>query len=444
MPALGEALRKGLAIIADEKPRLLLSRGVATVAGTTVGPSNAVRAAAVYAAVSLIAEPLASVPVHFLQRDDESRRRQQPGRVRALWEQPNADQSAVAFYETLIFSMLLWGNFYGFNRWTNGGELAEVWPINPERVTEIERLEGADGQLGLRFRVEDYRGPDGPWVTNRPGGGFPAMLHIPWVTMPGTIRGLSVIEAHAELIGMSLSSQEHAARFLGEAPALAGTIETDEDLDLDDAKDLVDGFLLRHAGPGKSGGVGVLAGGASFKPITVQPRELQFLEQMQYSDRKIASIFRVPPHMLGDTQLSTSWGSGLEEQVKGFVIYREIPVARKIEAAVERTFFRGTDLTMRFQLNALLRGSPRDRAEFYRVLWSLGAMNANQILAREDLPPIDDEHGERYYVPLNVRAADMPEEQLEERFRAAAALGLLGGAGIAPVAADAPAATVAA
>src|SRR3546814_1587097 len=92
----------------------------------------------------------------------------------------------------------------------------------------------------------------------------------------------------------------------------------------------------------------------------------------------------------------------------------------------------GTEIKMRFQANGLLRGSHRDRAEFYRVLWSIGALSNDEIRALEDMGPIPGGLGQRFYIPLNVAPVDAPAEDIESRFRLAAASGAFGG--IAPVA----------
>ncbi|MFA5517226.1 MAG: phage portal protein [Desulfuromonadales bacterium] len=441
MPVLGRALRKGITVVrADEGPRLLLPTiGRQTAAGRRVAPSTALTAGAVYSAVRLNAQTVAQLPIDFIDQAQTPPKHVLPPSIPALWGRPNTDDVRVTFYETVVLSLMLWGNFYGGIRRNGAGAVAEVWPIDPDLVSEIERvdeqgriLDGAalreyEGPVGTAFKVEGFG-----WVKNTPGQP-PMLLHIPWIKLPGRIKGLSPVEWHAEQIGMSLSAQEYASRILGDGGAVSGTIETPADLEPDEAKELWENWQLAHAGPRKAGGVGVLTGGATFKTITIPPNQLQFLEQMQYSDGKIASIYGVPPHMVGDTQKSTSWGSGIFEQTTGYKVFTIVPIVQRIEQYVEVTLLTGTRVQMRFQANGLLRGSHRDRAEFYRVLWSIGAMSNDEIRGFEDLGPIPGGHGGRYYVPLNVAPIDAPTEDIESRFRLAAASGAFNNS-IAPVA----------
>jgi len=219
-------------------------------------------------------------------------------------------------------------------------------------------------------------------------------------------------------VGMSLSSQEHAARFLGDGVHMTGTIETAAELDEDEAKELWNNFQLSHAGPSKAGRVGVLTGGATFKTMSIPPSELQFMEQMKLTDQRLHSIYRVPPHLVGDVERSTSWGAGIEEQTNNWVKFRLINLARKIESAHEPVLLGGVPGEMRMMMNGLLRGVAKDRAEFYRILWNMGVLTQDDILGFEDMPPLPDGRGQQTFVPLNVGPLGETPEALSMRARA--------------------------
>jgi len=407
---LGRALAKGFSW-SGSGARDLLTGGVTTVAGTRVAPSTAMAAAAVYSATSLIAETVASLPVRFVERDDEARRPVQPEAGRALWDRPNPYQTTTSFIESVVLSMLLWGEAFVFPRRRNSGLVFELWPLDPDRIEEVEPIRVGDDVAGVRFRVQDFE-----TLENRAGAPV-QMIHIPLLTLPGRLRGISPIREQAELIGMTLSSQEHASRFLGEGVHLTGVIENEANLTRDQAKTLVDTFNLMHAGPKRAGRVGVLTGKSTFRPLTIPPAELQFLEQMQYTDRKIVSLYRVPPHLVGDVERSTSWGSGIEEQTINFVVYRLLSLIRLLEEGLAGAMLAGTALQLKLMLNGLLRGSTAVRQAFYRDLWMIGALSQDEIRSFEDLPPLPGGLGRRYYVPANMMAVDAPAEELEQRFR---------------------------
>jgi HK97 family phage portal protein len=307
--------------------------------------------------------------------------------------------------ESAVMSQLLWGNVYLFPRRDRAGRVVELWPIDPDRVEAADTFETPGGAIGVRFRVSDMGELD-----NVPGQPV-ALIHVPHMTLPGRVLGVSPIEQLAELVGMSLSSQEHAARFLGEGVHMAGVIESPGNLDGAKARELQQSFRMMYGGPKNSGRVGVLTGGASFHQLTIPPAELQFLEQMKYSDQKIASLYRVPPHMVGDITNSTSWGSGIEEQTIQFVQHTLLPIIRKLEESFERSLLADTGYEMRFQVNGLLRGNIAARSAFYSALWNIGALSDDDIRAFEDLPPIPDGAGSTYYVPLNMTPAGQAADE---------------------------------
>jgi HK97 family phage portal protein len=415
MPILRRALSgasKTLTINASERSQGLLASagGRPTRAGISVGPTSALRAAAVSSAVTLNAQTVAMMPITFRTRGDRTRTPVYPLEVRPLWEQPNPDQTLSAFVETIVMSLQLHGGFYGAVQRNRREQPIAIWPIDPARVADVDRLEDERGST-LRFRVLGYRrnwgdDHDGePFLYNEPDR--PAeVLFIPWITLPGRIKGIDPIAHHAELIGMSLSSQQHAAGFLGDGVHMSGVLNAPSVETKADAKELWENFNLMHQGPAQAGRVGVLAGDATFTPLTIPPQTMQFLEQMQYSDRKIASIYRVPPHMVGDTEKSTSWGTGLEEGTKGFVTFTSIPIAIKIEQAVIKWLMPGGGVQMKFNANGLLRGSVKDRGDFYQALFGMGALNADGMLELEDLPPLPDGRGSTYLTQLNMADAE--------------------------------------
>jgi HK97 family phage portal protein len=421
---LGRALRKGFTVIADDRAHLLTlgGMGYTTAAGVRVGPGNGMTATAVWSAVTLRAQTVAAFPIDFVDSTDVNRKPVYPGAARALWGQPNPYQTPIAFIESIGVSLDLWGGAFIIPRYNNAGEAFELWPVDPERVIEIQRLDLPNGQVGQKFTISDYGEP-----VNLPGRP-PQLIHIPGITMPGRIRGMSPIEHHAEMIGISLSSMEHAGRFLGDGVHMTGIIETDAQMEEDQAHTLWQNFQLMHSGAKKAGRVGVLTAGAKFTSLTIPPAELQFLEQMEYGNRQIASIYRVPPHMVGDMEKTTSWGAGVAEMTEGFVKFTIIPIVIKLEQAFTAALLAGTNIVMKFGMKGLLRGSIEQRKDFYTAMYGLGVLCADDILALEDMPPLPDGLGQKRFVSVNYVPMDAPpaDQQAAKDRALLAALSQLG------------------
>ena len=112
-------------------------------------------------------------------------------------------------------------------------------------------------------------------------------------------------------------------------------------------------------------------------------------------------MFGIPPHMLMDTEKSTSWGTGIEQQGIGFVTFTLRPWLTRLEQRITRAIS-PRDTYARFSVEGLLRGDSAARAAFYKAMWDLGAFSTNEIRAMEELPPV--ENGDVRYRPLNMGA----------------------------------------
>lgn len=118
----------------------------------------------------------------------------------------------------------------------------------------------------------------------------------------------------------------------------------------------------------------------------------------RYQRGEIAMMYGIPPHMIGDTEKSTSWGSGIEQQSIGFAIYTLRPWLSCIENALGQLLPRGQ--FVRFDTSALLRGDLKARYDAYRVARETGWMNVNEIRIHEQMEGIGPD-GDIYLQPMN-------------------------------------------
>jgi HK97 family phage portal protein len=143
----------------------------------------------------------------------------------------------------------------------------------------------------------------------------------------------------------------------------------------------------------------VLDSGAKFHQLSIPPADAQFLESRRFQIAEIARMFGVPSHMLMDTERSTSWGTGIEQQSIGFVVYTLRPWLTRVEQRVSR-LVRPHAAYARYAVEGLLRGDSAQRAAFYKAMWEIGVYNTNEIRALEERSPVDE--GNTRYRPLNM------------------------------------------
>jgi HK97 family phage portal protein len=149
----------------------------------------------------------------------------------------------------------------------------------------------------------------------------------------------------------------------------------------------------------------LLEGGMDVKQLTIPPEQAQFLQTRKFQINEIARWFNIPPHMIGDLERSTN--NNIEQQSIEFVQHSVMPWLNRIEQEFTRKLFyedEKPDYYVEFNVEGLLRGDVKARAEYYRILWNIGAINANEIRSKENFNPY--ELGEKYYRPVNMEAVD--------------------------------------
>ncbi len=117
------------------------------------------------------------------------------------------------------------------------------------------------------------------------------------------------------------------------------------------------------------------------------------LETRRFGIEEICRVFGVPPHMVGHSEKSTSWGTGIEQQTLGFVKFTLRRRLKRIEMALEKQLLAPRDrldgITIEFNLEGLLRGDSKTRAEFHASGLQNGWRTINEVRAVENLPPIE-------------------------------------------------------
>jgi HK97 family phage portal protein len=371
-------------------------------AGVNVDRDSMLGVSAVWACVSLISDSIATLPVKMYAPGVDGAADQPLSDPPPGWlEDPNPEQTIVDFKFGTVASLLLHGNAYVYLVRDRKMNIVEAWILDP-RWVQVRREYQPDGSLALNYYVQVGKGmqsPVGPFKV--PAG--PDMFHImafqPNSSWP---MGISPLDNARMMWGAAIAGQEMGTRWFSQGFNAAGVIETADDMTLEQAKGIKQGFAdANTGGPRKMHYPPVLTGGASWKQIQISPEQAQFLQQRQFAVDEIARWFRVPPHMIGNLEKTTSWGSGIEEQTIGFVKFTCRPWIERIEHAWNRhmmVFEKGRFL--RFDTKAFERGNLVNQADFFTKMHGIGMVTANEGRGELGLPPFDG--GDEHYFPVNT------------------------------------------
>ena len=231
------------------------------------------------------------------------------------------------------------------------------------------------------------------------------ILHFKLITGDNGIKGLSPIEQCKNAIGWGMDVEEFGRTFFKNGAKLSGILKTDRSLSEQAIDRLRNSFNTNYSNLSGSNQTAVLEEGLSFQPVSISADQAQFLASRQFSVEEVARIFNVPPHLLKD--LTKSSFNNIEMQSQEFVSYSLMPYLNKIELEMNTKLFRKSQVGkdyVKFNVNGLLRGNVKDRADYYRTAIMNGYMSINEVRALEDLNKIDG--GNNHYIGLNMTTID--------------------------------------
>lgn len=363
----------------------------ANAAGVPVTPENAMRVSAVYACVRIIGGSIASLPLHIYDRTPDGRKRADV----PLWflfnEQPSPNWTAAAFWEYVIACVLLLGDGFAMIRRNKALDIVEIIPLDPNAV--IVDLKNGE----LVYYVQTW---DGERLSRRTVIAAD-MLHFPGLGFNG-VRSPSVIQSAAiNAIGTAISAEQFAGRFFANGAMPSYIFEVDGKMDAEQQEQMRASFQEKVSGTNNAFKPFVTTQGVKLREISINPEDSQLMEARKFQVIDIARAFGVPPFMIGETEKTSSWGSGVEHMSLGYLKYTLQPHLSRWEQEINRKCFMTARRFAEFSVVGLLRGDDKGRSEYYRQALGgsqgPGWMTTNEIRRLENLPPIAG--GNRIYNP---------------------------------------------
>ena len=361
--------------------------------GTFVSKESAMRLSTVYACVNLISETIASLPLSLLKVDKGQKVKADYHPIyNILHNEANSETTSYSFIESMMRSLLLYGNAYALKQY-KGGEIVSLIFLKPSSM----RVERDQRTKKLTYTYQTEYGQSVIYQKKD-------ILHVVGMTENG-ILGISPITYQAKTIGVSISTEEFGAKFFENGARPGGVLEHPGTIS--NAQKLKDSWNSAYKGTKNSHKVAVLEEGMKYKQITVSPNEAQFLDTKKYNAIDIARIFKVPPHMIGELERATF--SNIEHQNINFVTHTLTPWLGRLEKAIRKDLLTESEKTLyeiNFNVDGLLRGDFETRMQGYATARQNGWLSINDIRRLEDMNPIPAiDGGDDYLVNGNMITA---------------------------------------
>ena len=358
--------------------------------GKSVDSTSALGLSAVWGCTKVLSESIASLPLNIYERmADGDRLLADTHRLYfLLHNQPSKLYTSYTFIEYLIKSICLNGNGYAVINRDRNANIVSFTCINPTDVKILQEY----GSLYYNIKGYDELIP------------AEDIIHVKNLTNDG-ILGMSPIQYAAESLGWGIALQTYGNTYFGNGGMPSGTLESDKVLTTEAVERLRQSWDKAYGGVDNANKVAVLEEGIQFKPVSISNESAQFLASRQWSISEIARWYRVPPHLIQD--LSKSSFNNIEMQSMEFIQYTLTPLLKRFEQEFNSKVFKVNERNrfyVEFNVNGLLRGDAKTRADLYTKAIQWGWMSINEVRRKENLNAIPD--GDEHLVPMNMTNLD--------------------------------------
>lgn len=355
-----------------------------SLAGQGVTPGSSLALAAVFGAVSLIADANGIMPLEVIdQRAATGRRVVEAGWLPAMLQhEPNEDMSGVDLWTFVNACLLLRGNAYLAKLPLGDGTL-ELYPLLPETVTPFR---GEGGRKLFRVRVmEGETYVDAVYTAD-------VILHIKGRSLTDPLIGSSPISCARHALGTQLAQQEYQARAYSDGMLIKGVLSTPSPNLTPEAADRIKSqWRSAYGGVGNSHDVAVLHSGTTFQGVSMSPEDAQFIQTMKWGHTQIATLYKIPASRLnGDSGSSMRYANVAQDD-----LYMDkqacLPLRRQIEAALNRDmsmFGARSAWVPKFNPAVALQADLETRTRVADIRLRNGSLSVNDYRTSEDEPTI--------------------------------------------------------
>lgn len=384
-------------------------------AGIHVTEAKAEGLPAVYGCVDVRASIAAWLPLKLMRTLGEGGR--EPAIDHDLYtilhDLPNHLMTAFDFRAVMGRWLLLWGTAYAEIQRDRQGRVIGLWPLRTDRME-------APQTDALNRLTWQYRLPDGSKKTYAWDPLRPPILRLMINSLDG-ITGRSPIRVLMDSMGSALAARDYGAYLWANKGIPSGILKFKTPLKKDQKEENRRNWNKVHGGVENAGRTAVLEGDVDYTPIGIPPNEAQFIELMGFNRADIRGyVYRVPGFLVGDTEKSTSWGTGIEQQMRGFLQVTMQPDLTAWRQAIKRDLLTAKSFITHepvFVTSALVQADLLNQIQAEKLQIEDGTLTPNEARALRDLPPRKlpdgsrDPEGDAYWKPANMTATTDPEPE---------------------------------
>ena len=338
-----------------------------------IGPDGALQISTVWACIELRANTIASLPFFAYEMNNGEKALARGSRLyELLHESPNSRHTPFEFWRAMMMNHDLRGNAYARIDRDAKGEAIALWPMPADQV-EVRVLDSGtmvyEYQLGNDIAILSADN----------------VLHLKNLGN-GTV-GLAKLEFMRSSTDEAAKSQAAASKVFGSGGKPTGVLMLDKVLNKEQREALQRSFA--GMAEGNSSRLYVLEANMKYSQLSMTPEDQQLLETRHFGIDECCRWFGVPSVLVNH---SGQVKYGNDDVVEGFFYKLAIrPMIVNIEQAIRKRVMtprQRATMHSEIEMNALLRGSAAERAEYYAKGVQNGWITRAEVRQLEGWPKI--------------------------------------------------------
>ena len=362
-----------------------------TWAGLSLTTEQAMEYGPLDIAVRVLSEGISQLPFNILKRGAEDEREREIDNsfhIQKLFRRPNGWQTGIELRDLAIRRACTTGDFFALvNRNSRSGEIRELLPVDPKRVQVVQNKDWS-----LTYKIQQQNGAAREFAQRE-------IFHFRGPSDDG-VRGIDLIYRHRNAIALGIVQDRAAANLFSKGALLSGAFSIPGSLTEKQFERMTEQLRKQFSGE-NANSIALLEGGADFKSMMMTSEASQLLDSRKLQRGIVAAFLRVPLHMVGDYERATF--SNIENLARQAVDWTFMPWLVRFESAIEQQLMTAEERETYFakhNVNALLRGTAKERYDLYAVGIQNGIINPNEARDKEDLSP--REGGDEYMPAENL------------------------------------------
>lgn len=383
------------------------SESVPFISALTFGMRNnisALKLSAVYAAISLISNAIAALPIYVKQHKDNTDTILENNPIQKLFY--NMLQTKHTAIKQLVWDLLLWGNAFMYIKRKDG---------KPDKLIYLQhgdvQVDYKKEQDLVQYNVNNHNAI--PKLVKQED-----MIHFAKDTYDG-INGRGFMYFASDIINLAGFTQKAAEDFFGSGCNLTGILQFKRPLKPGQQEQIRSQWMQIHSSG--QGGLGVLEGDSEYIPISQNSADAQMLETREFNITEIARFFNINPVLLGD--LSHSSYNDIEQSQIEFVTHTLLPIINLFEDELNRKLITNSRQYIDLDESELMKGNMTTLANYYSTLVSNGIITIDESRKQLGFNPFNDGYSNKILIPytkisdniINQDNTDETNDNVEEQ-----------------------------